>query len=156
MPTFVAAIDWWREEYTDGNDSKGDYLVTQAARDTSTVQYKYRTQHAHSRLSGDENLCPWTDECHLLHSHMVPCTSRSMDTQPQAMFWWFQMETMVTATSAVLVGAIHPCTTFSDCFSVLWTSSNLFLLKYVIASSSLQLKIWVPQLVACPSKRFAM
>jgi len=30
------------------------YLVIQAARDTGTVQYKYRTQLTHSRLSCDE------------------------------------------------------------------------------------------------------
>ena len=68
MLTFVAAIDRLREDYVDGNDSEGGYLVTQAARDTSTAQYKYRMQLTHSRLSGDENLCPQTDEHHLLHS----------------------------------------------------------------------------------------
>ena len=58
--------------------------MKQATRDTGTVQYMYRTQLARSRLSGDENLCPCTDEYHLLHSHTVPCSSRSMDTEPQA------------------------------------------------------------------------
>ena len=44
--------------YIDGNDSKGSYLVIQAARDSGTVKSSYKTQLACSRLSGDENLCP--------------------------------------------------------------------------------------------------
>ena len=44
MLTFAAAIDQQRDYYTNGGDSKGSYLVIQAARDTGTVQYKYRMQ----------------------------------------------------------------------------------------------------------------
>ena len=40
MPTFVAAIDRQKEDYTDGDDSEGSFLIIQAARDTDTVQYK--------------------------------------------------------------------------------------------------------------------
>jgi len=40
VPTFVAAIDREREDYTNGDDNKGSYLIIQAAMDTGTVQYK--------------------------------------------------------------------------------------------------------------------
>ena len=63
----MAAIDRQRD-YIDGDNSEGGYLVIQEARDTSTVQCKYRMQLTRSRLSSDENLCPRTDERHLLHS----------------------------------------------------------------------------------------
>jgi len=36
MLTFVAVIDGLREDYIDGDDSEGSYLVIQAARDTGS------------------------------------------------------------------------------------------------------------------------
>jgi len=59
MPTFVAAIDRYREDYTDGDDSERNYLIIQAARDTGTVQYKL--QNATSLLVSDSpvtKICP--------------------------------------------------------------------------------------------------
>jgi len=56
--------------------------VIQAARDTGTVQYKYRIQLTRSRLSGDENLCPQTVKCHLLHSLVFPFTSTGQAVLP--------------------------------------------------------------------------
>ena len=41
---------WWQRQWR--------HLVIQAARDTKTVQYKYRTQLTHSKLSSDENFVP--------------------------------------------------------------------------------------------------
>ena len=34
-------------DYTDGDDKKGSYLIMQAARDNSTVQYSYKMQLTH-------------------------------------------------------------------------------------------------------------
>ena len=48
---FVTEID---QDYIDGNDSEGSYL---AARDTSTVQYKYRMQLTRSRLPPMMKIC---------------------------------------------------------------------------------------------------
>ena len=51
--------------------------MIQAARDISAVQYKYRMQLTRSRLSGDENLCPRTDERHLLQCSMALASARA-------------------------------------------------------------------------------
>jgi len=57
--------------YIDGDDSEGSYLVIEAARGTGAVQYRYRKQLTHSRLSSDKNLCLWTDKRQLLHRPRV-------------------------------------------------------------------------------------
>ena len=69
MLSFVAAIDQQREDYTNGGDSEGSYLVIQAARDTGTVQYKYRMQLTRSLVM--KVLCLRTDKHHILHSEVL-------------------------------------------------------------------------------------
>jgi len=67
---FAAAIDQQIDYYTNGGDSKGGYLVIQAARDTGTVQYKYRMQQL-TRSLVMKVLCLRTDKHHILHSQVL-------------------------------------------------------------------------------------